>query len=164
MRIRAMFRMLAIALVITLTSTGTIAQSPNKIRVEGTWTVKLTVPADGFELTTRLTFLRGATAAEGALISTNSVDSFYCSAGQGVWTKTGRREFSTSHELFCFNAAPETLGEPDGSVVLRERIVLDETGGTFTGAGTVEFLGADGSSLGTAEYTVSGTRVRPPAA
>jgi hypothetical protein len=163
MKIRGMMQTLAIALIVALMSAGTSAQSANKARVEGTWTVTITVPADGFELTARLTFLKGATPSEGALISTNSVDSFYCSTGQGVWTRTGRREFSTSHELFCFSAVPETLGAPDGSAVLRERIVLDEAGGAFTGTGSIEFLGPDGASLGIAEYTVRGARVRTPA-
>jgi hypothetical protein len=157
-------RMIAIAIAIAVAHTAAFAQN-GKARIEGTWDVTLSVVGEELVLRERLTFAAGRNANEGTVVSTNELDSFACSAGQGAWLRTARREFATTHSFYCFDPGADPFGAPDGSATIRETVTVDGSGDTFAGRGTIEFFAPDGSSLGTTEFTVEGTRLRatPPA-
>jgi hypothetical protein len=138
-----------------------------RARVEGTWDIVISVPDEGLQLAERVTFTAGRSANEGAAISTNALDSFACSAAQGAWVRTGKREFAVTVTAFCFDTESTPPGEPFGSIISREVVSVDETGNALTGRGAIEFFGPDGASQGVTAYTLTGSRMgveQPPSA
>jgi hypothetical protein len=132
--------------------------SKPKPQVEGTWNVVLTAPEVNFQQNERITFIPGRNNNEGSIIFSNEVDAVPpCGTDQGVWSKTGKREFTLTHGAFCLDVDLTSLSF---TYKFREVITLNERGDEFTGRGIFEVFDLDGILQFSAPYLLRGTRMQ----
>jgi hypothetical protein len=73
----------------------------------------------------------------------------------GVWKRTGRSKYKLNH--FAISSAPD--GTLIGPANVREEVVLDHDGDSFSGAFTIEQFDTHGNLLGGVKGVVTGTRI-----
>lgn len=73
----------------------------------------------------------------------------------GVWKKTGRRTYKLNH----FAISSDLSGNLIGPANIREEVVLDRDGDSYSGRFTIEQFDQHGNSLGGVKGTVTGTRI-----
>lgn len=125
----------------------------------GTWNVVQT-SSDGFKFKWHYTFMPGRTIDEGTMITTSSLDLVpnpVCIPEQGVWVKTGVRQYALTRETFCFE---EPSGDPAGSAKWRSVITLGPLGNGFTGREQLEAFDPQGHLVFSAEDTLRATRMQ----
>jgi hypothetical protein len=74
--------------------------------------------------------------------------------GQGIWARSGGREYSVAFRYFRFN--PD--GTPAGKDVIRDVVLLDRGGNTYTSTGTIEIFDPAGNLVFTGCATTTATR------
>ena len=128
-----------------------------KGKLEGTWNAVLSADDEDFQQQERYSFATGRTVDEGSLIFANEFDAVPpCGASQGVWARTGSRQFTLTHGAFCSDLSTFT---PLFRIKLREVITLNAKEDQFTGRGIFEVFDPSGVLLFSATYTVRGTRM-----
>jgi len=159
---KKIFIALIIAMMTTMTAfaqSGAIFQSPgfNAANPTGAWIGIVTAGPGGpppFRVLMNFT-------ADGNFIGSGDGDSFSgASPGHGVWERVGtrnsRRFAVTFLQLFYApDSSPRFLSK------VRQTVILNSSGNTWEGPGTVEFFTPDGTTLlfaGTA--TATATRIR----
>ena len=73
----------------------------------------------------------------------------------GVWKSTGRRSYKLNH----FAISSDLSGNLIGPANIREEVVLDRDGDSYSGKFTIEQFDQHGNSLGGVKGTVTGTRI-----
>lgn len=144
--------------MVVMPATLNAQSGASKPSVEGTWNVVLTAPEVNFQQNERITFIPGRNNNEGSLMFSNEVDAVPpCGTDQGVWDKTGKREFTLTHGAFCLDV---DLTGPSFTYKFREVITLNERGDEFTGRGVFEVFDLDGVVQFSAPYLLRGTRMQ----
>src|SRR5204862_4288633 len=117
----------------------------------------LTADGSNFQEAERYTFADGSSVDEGTLIFSNEVDAVPpCGTDQGVWVRTGSRQFKLTHGAFCVDLSN---GAPAFRIKFRETITLGVRDDQFTGRGVFEVFDPSGGMLFSATYSVRGTRM-----
>ena len=151
--------LLALTIVITLIALPTLtgAQVAGKGKLEAAWNAVLTADGSNFQEAERYTFADGISVDEGTLIFSNEVDAVPpCGTDQGVWVRTGSRQFKLTHGAFCVDLSS---GAPAFRIKFREAITLNTREDQFTGRGVFEVFDPNGGLLFSATYSVRGTRM-----
>jgi hypothetical protein len=73
----------------------------------------------------------------------------------GVWKRTGRRSYKLNH----FAISSDLSGNLVGPANIREEVVLDRDGDSYSGSFSIEQFDTHGNSLGGVKGTVTGTRI-----
>lgn len=159
MNLQRILPALTLTMIMVVMPAALNAQSGEpKQKVEGTWNVVLTAPEVNFQQNERITFIPGRNNNEGSILFANEVDAVPpCGTDQGVWVRTGRREFTFTHGAFCLDV---DLTGPSFTYKFREVITLNERGDEFTGRGVFEVFDLDGVVQFSAPYTLRGTRMQ----
>jgi hypothetical protein len=158
MKLRRGLVALTIAIVLIVMSAAQRAQTNPKGKLEGAWNAVLTADEGGFQEAERYTFATGPSVDEGSLVFSNEVDAVPpCGTDQGVWVRTGSRQFTLTHGAFCVDLS---TGAPAFRIKFRETITLNARDDQFTGRGIFEVLDLSGGLLFSATYSVRGTRMR----
>jgi len=159
MKLRKNLMALTIALALTTIPATMYAQNDTspKGRLEGAWNAVLIADDEDFQQKERYTFATGRSVDEGSLVFANEFDAVPpCGASQGVWARTGSRQFTLTHGAFCSDLSTFT---PLFRIKLREVITLSAKEDQFTGRGIFEVFDPSGVLLFSATYTVRGTRM-----
>jgi hypothetical protein len=172
MYIKRVFSAVAIAVALAALSTGARAQSSQKAAgaqstesvtdepsILGTWNVTQT-SSDGFRFRWHFTFMPGRTSDEGTIITTSSLDLVpnpVCVPEQGVWVKTGVREYAVTRETFCFD---EPSGDPAGTGKWRTLITLGPRGNGLVGREHLDVYDPQGNLIFSANDTLRGMRMQ----
>lgn len=147
----------AIALIALPTLTGAQNAPGPKGKLEGVWNAVLTADEGGFQEAERYTFTVGSAVDDGTLIFSNEVDAVPpCGTDQGVWVRTGSRQFKLTHGAFCVDLSS---GAPAFRIKFREAITLNTREDQFSGRGVFEVFDPNGGLLFSATYGVRGTRM-----
>jgi hypothetical protein len=116
-----------------------------KDTLEGTWRTTEVVPELGlFDLPGLITFSAGATRDNGTVAAHTDpgfvTPDAICLPLQGVWQKTGKRQFIGTDENFCDGT--------NGFAGIRTKysITLDRSGNEFHAEYFIEFIDADGNN------------------
>ena len=158
MKLRKIFATLTVAIVLTAMSAGVRAQSNPKGNLEGAWNAILVADEGGFQEMERYTFSAGRSVNEGSLIFSNEFDAVPpCGTDQGVWVRSGNRQFTLTHGAFCVDLS---TGSPAFRIKFREVITINSKDDQFTGRGVFEVFDPGGGLLFSATYTVHGTRMQ----
>jgi hypothetical protein len=159
-KLRKLFVALTISLALVGMSAGASAQSDSSLKgaLEGTWNAILIADEGGFQEAERYNFSAGRTANEGSLIFSNEVDAVPpCGTDQGIWVRTGSRQFTLTHGAFCVDLA---TASPAFRIKFREVITLNARDDQFTGRGVFEVFDTGGGLLFSAAYAVRGVRMQ----
>lgn len=131
-----------------------------KGNLEGTWQTDVTF-SDGFVLKVLFTFMPGKDGNEGTLIDTNEYQltpNPVCTPDQGVWMRTGERDFAATHKTFCFD---DTAGSvPAGTAKIRDTFRLNDRGTEFTGRQRVDVYDTGGNLVDSFDATMHGVRMQ----
>ncbi len=158
MKLRKIFATLTIAIVLIAMPAVGRAQSNPKGNLEGAWNAILVADEGGFQEMERYTFSAGRSVNEGSLIFSNEVDAVPpCGTDQGVWVRSGNRQFTLTHGAFCVDLSN---GSPAFRIKFREVITINSKDDQFTGRGIFEVFDTSGGLLFSANYTVHGTRMQ----
>lgn len=137
--------------------------------LEGSWLVTATFsdPAGIPPFKVLFNFSPGRTDNEGTLIDTNEFQltpNPVCSPDQGVWERTGNREFIATHYNFCFDAL--NMYVPAGPTKIRDTIKLSKDGESFTMRQYIEGYDTDNNLVFVGKVDATGIRLHaeaPPA-
>ena len=135
------------------------AQSADAQSLLGAWDAEA-VYSDGTKFLYRFNYALGRGATEGTVVATGNLDFLpepVCQTSQGVWERTGPRQFNVTRGSFCVLSGSFV---PAGRSKLREQITLNEQGTEITGRGIVEGFLPDGTLVYSATYTFTGKRVK----
>lgn len=165
--------LIGVAMTITVTVVGAQSKSTRldagaaaasqKNKLEGTWLATVTF-SDGFQLKVLFTFMPGRSDNEGTLIDTNEFEltpNPICTPDQGVWERTGDRDFIATHLTFCFDTTKGSV--PAGTAKVRDSIRIGNRPDTFTGTQYVEVFDTAGNLVATFDATMQATRLRAEA-
>jgi hypothetical protein len=153
-------------LTLMVTTAGAQNQAGPKGKLEGTWlvTATFTDPAGIPPFKVLITFMPGRSDNEGTLIDTNEFQltpNPVCTPDQGVWERTGGRNFIATHLNFCFDAFQGYV--PAGPTKVRDVLSLNDLGDTLTGRQYIEGFDTAGNIVFTGKVNLQGTRVRAEA-
>lgn len=167
MNSKRVFLTLAVVLMIAMQAALAGAQngkgdgpSGHKLNLEGTWLADVTF-TDGFTLKVLFTFIPNKYGEEGTLIDTNEYQftpNPICTPDQGVWVRTGDRDFAATHKTFCFDQ--NEGGNPAGTAKIRDTIRLSRSGNEFTGRQRVDVYDTGGNLVDTFDATMQAVRMR----
>ena len=160
MKLRKIFATLTVAIALVAMTTTMSAQSNStpKGSLEGAWNALLVADEGGFQEMERYTFSAGRSVNEGSLIFSNEVDAVPpCGTDQGVWVRSGNRQFTLTHGAFCVDLS---TGSPAFRIKFKEVITINNKDDQFNGSGVFEVFDPGGSLLFSATYTVHGTRMQ----
>jgi hypothetical protein len=139
----------------------------NNRRLEGLWLATVTFE-DEFSLKVLFNFFPGRDETEGTLIDANEFQltpNPVCTADQGAWKQTNTNTYIATHFAFCFDATNDF--EPDGTVKVRDNIVMNPKGTDFSGTQYIEIFDVDGVLVDTFEAEMTAVRINaeapPPA-
>jgi hypothetical protein len=134
------------------------------LRLEGAWRATETF-GDGSVFRILFTFGAGKDADNGVVAHSDEL--FFtaapsCLTAQGVWKRTGDRNFIATDEGFCFDT--NNGFAPAGKVKFKAAIRLNEKGSQFKGTLHIEGFDVDGNLVFSDDATLHGTRMRaePP--
>jgi hypothetical protein len=139
------------------------AEEDDKNTLEGTWRATESF-SDGGVFKVLFTFSAGKNANNGTVVHTDElffVPSPSCLSAQGVWKRTGERQFIATDEGFCFDSSgqPPTF-EPFGKIQFKSAIKLNNQGTEFSGKLHVEAFDVDGNLVFTTDGDLHATRMR----
>jgi len=167
-RIISTFASLLLLLSATIVPVGAVDKDNdrNKHRLEGTWlvTATFTDPTGIDPFKVLFTFAPGRNDDEGTLIDTNEFQltpNPVCSPDQGVWERTGNREFIATHFNFCFDAL--NMYVPAGPTKIRDVINLSRDGETLRMRQYIEGYDTDGNLVFTGTVAATGVRIHAEA-
>jgi hypothetical protein len=156
----------------TTESKSQLKTSGKKGDITGTWLVNLNVnggAAAAFSQTTESLSSAAVQApfialetfhSDGTFIETSLIDYIAPQGppGQGVWEKTGSREFA----LTIYGVIIGTVTNPqfEGTYKVRSRLTLNNTGEEFSGPFKIEIFDPAGNSITTLDGTAQGRRAK----
>jgi hypothetical protein len=134
--------------------------------LEGSWlvTATFTDPIGIPPFKVLFNFSPGKSDDEGTLIDTNEFQltpNPVCSPDQGVWERTGNREFIATHYNFCFDAL--NMYAPAGPTKIRDSIKLSKDGESFAMNQYIEGFDTDNNLVFVGKVTASGVRLHAEA-
>lgn len=176
---RTMLAAVALLATLSLNSAAQTAGNDAKSRdaatnpdISGTWLVNLQVnsganaasarqPVNVFGARTQAPFIAVETFhTDGTFIETSLTD-FQPpagSSGQGLWAKTGTREFALT--FYGVTIGDVTSPQLQGTYKVRSKLTLSLTGDEFDGPFLIEIYDPSGALAFTVEGTVQGRRAR----
>ena len=166
MNLKRIFLALAMVVLIAMPAAlagvqnSVVAPPGHKVNIEGTWLADVTF-TDGFTLKVLFTFMPVKDGEEGTLIDTNEYQftpNPICTPDQGVWARTGDRDFAATHKTFCFDQ--NEGGNPAGTAKIRDSIRLNSSGNEFTGTQRVDIYDTAGNLTDTFNATMHAVRMR----
>jgi hypothetical protein len=157
LRFREISHMFAILGLIALCPNATSAQATDPL--VGTWNFRVTVTSgctSDCMYIGMLAFNQGGTVVEqrGTVVQYPGFGDFERYA-LGTWRITTA---SLPYVFRMKNFVFDSNGKLSGYVIAMSGIGLDATRNTFRGSGTAKIFHANGTSLGTESFTISGTR------
>ncbi len=85
--------------------------------------------------------------AGGTMVGSDSSVIGMATAGHGTWMQTGRREFTFTMVEFINNTTLDVLPKGMLKVVVKETNTIEPDGDTYSGSGSLEMYGPDGTRL-----------------
>lgn len=135
------------------------AQAADARSLLGAWDVEAEY-ADGTKFLYRFNYAPGRSVTEGTVVATGNLDFLpepVCQTSQGVWERTGKRQFNVTRGSFCVLSGSFV---PAGRSKIREQITLNEQRTEMTGSGIVEGFLPDGTRVYFTTFTFTGKRVQ----
>ena len=162
-RRRALALAACTGLLVTAGQTTGLARAAADEPLVGSWMVGVTLA--GGPLRVLASFLPDGVAIRTAPLqqaapSGLGVAKMFISTTHGAWNRISDTEFGLTLIGFAFDEAGKFLATQRIRAVLE----VNETGETFTGSATTEFVGADGNLVASVSNTVQGSRILVEAA
>ena len=154
----------AIALVVLMV-TPQLAAEESQTKIEGSWigTVTATNPPGLPSMRSLLSFTSEGIVLESRrlFVGLSPFGPLMETTGHGEWIRTGKREFTVKF-IFLTQQGPGSAGDSIGTDNITMRLVLDESGETYSGTFVSEIRDNADNVMFVANGLVEGKRIRAP--